>query len=62
MNSQQSFEMAILIAMAILAIGAIGAVASIIRGRRNSWIRSLPTTRVQAPARESQAEFDRRTN
>lgn len=60
--SNDAFEQTILILMAIFAIAAIAAVVSIIRGRRNSWVRSLPTTRVQAPAQESQADYDRRTN
>jgi hypothetical protein len=58
MNSDQ-FEMAILIAMAIFAVAAV---ASIIRGRRNSWVQSLPARRAQAPADESQVDYDRRTN
>jgi hypothetical protein len=48
--NQQTFELGILLAIALFALAAIGAVASIIRqGRRasaGSFVASLPTARV----------------
>lgn len=40
------FEQILLLAMAFFAVAAIAAVVSIIRGRRASFVASLPSTRI----------------
>lgn len=41
------FESSLILSIAFLAVAAFVAVVSIVRGRRNSWVQSLPSKRIQ---------------